>query len=446
MVVWGWMWTIIYIGASAVTSELRCITSLKFARMIGLREYSNEPLILWHTKLIQTGLHMRTSRKAPQKTSSGNKPNDSKSKKPLNLISIFPDYRIAPYRTRLEAQREEFLTELRGAYRHRGLALYLGAGVSRSVNLPSWPELIRSLTVTMMTRKVNTAVNALAELKGEEFWKRTGTIYEDVAQLADYDKPILMMARSIKDQFGDQLPYIVGRNLYRHVRRFSLQKTGDRRQTPTLRIPSSELLDSIVALARAERDVEGVQAIVNYNYDDLMDEKLRQDHVRCITVRSGKDRIPDGTLPCYHVHGVIQSKHFLGRFVPSQSAEKMDIGNFVFSEDEYHAEYADAYKWSNMTQIGLLGRYTGLFVGLSLEDPNIRRLLDATHKQYPDNINFAILTRKHGNKSCHDSKQRVLTNLFEEVESKSFEKIGIKVVWVDSYEDIPKVIKGVCST
>jgi hypothetical protein len=183
-------------------------------------------------------------------------------------------------------------------------------------------------------------------------------------------------------------------------------------------------------------------SFVGEPYDDLVDEKLGEEHVRCMTVRSGKDKIPAGTLPCYHVHGVIPSKPFLQ---PLMRPTPINIGNFVFSEDEYHAEYADAYKWSNLTQIGLLGKYTGLFIGLSLEDPNIRRLLDATHKQYPDNVNFAILPRKNGSNSGHDSKKRILGKLFEEVESKSFEKIGIKAIWVNSVEEIPDVISGICS-
>jgi hypothetical protein len=80
----------------------------------------------------------------------------------------------------------------------------------------------------------------------------------------------------------------------------------------------------------------------------------------------------------------------------------------VFSEDEYHAEYSDPYKWSNMTQMSLLGRYPGLFVGLSLEDPNIRRLIDVTHRQYPENANYAILPRKNRLKGQTDGNDAVM--------------------------------------
>jgi hypothetical protein len=37
-----------------------------------------------------------------------------------------------------------------------------------------------------------------------------------------------------------------------------------------------------------------------------------------------------------------------------------------------------------------------------------------------------------------------LKNLFEEVETKSFEKIGVRVIWVDSYSEAPSLIQQIC--
>jgi hypothetical protein len=96
-----------------------------------------------------------------------------------------------------------------------------------------------------------------------------------------------------------------------------------------------------------------------------------------------------------------------------------------------------------MTQMSLLGRYTGLFVGLSMEDPNIRRLIDVTHRQYPEISNYAILPRKKSLAKSKDTKQGVLRNLFENVETSSFAKIGVRVLWVDSFDEIPVVLKKI---
>jgi hypothetical protein len=382
----------------------------------------------------------KTSAKAPVRRSTRSQS--------VSLVTLFPEYRKKAYFGGVSAQNEAYKEELREAYLHKGLIVYVGAGVSRSVGLPSWAELIHSLTVAMMTQKVESAMGTLGDIVKEKYWEAFLKIRKDFEKSADIDKPILMMARAIKDEIGGRLAYAIARTLYprsfrwwgRRRQRLDEARRAGKRARSGRTLPSSELLDELVSLSRAERDIRGVQAIVNYNYDDVLDEKLREQSVSCVTVRSGRDRIPRGALPCYHVHGVLP----LGMVDdPKAFRKKGNIGNFVFSEDEYHSEYSDPYKWSNMTQISQLGRYTGLFVGLSMEDPNIRRLIDVTHRQYPEIRNYAILPRKFSLAKAKDSKECVLRNLFEHVESESFQKIGVSVIWVDSYERIPEFIRSI---
>jgi len=362
-----------------------------------------------------------------------------------DLPVLFPEYRQPAFLHQVNERAVEDMKELREAYMHVGLALYVGAGVSRSIGLPSWPELIRALTLTMMTRKVESAFATLGKLKGEKYWQEIAKIQEEVEKTADYDKPMLMMARAIKHELKDELPFAIVRTFRRHLWRARNEKHHDKTMSYKFRdgLPDSPLLNALICLARSERDTKGVQAIVNYNYDDSLDKALKNGNVRCVTVKSGKDHVPQGALPCYHVHGVLPTP--LGFWVPSRKRRNEGYGNFVFSEDEYHAEYSDPYRWSNMTQISLLGRYTGLFVGLSLEDPNIRRLIDVTHRQYPESHNYAVLPRKHPLAGSKDTKEAVLRNLFEQVETSSFEKIGVRVIWVDSFEEIPYILQEICN-
>jgi hypothetical protein len=173
------------------------------------------------------------------------------------------------YATAVFKRQDGFVRELRDAYLHKGLVLYLGAGVSRSLGLPNWSELIRALTVAMMSRKVQSAIATARVASGAKFWQALQTIQAEVERGATADRPILMMARSIKDAFGKDLAAMVLQTLYSPLWRnfgFLEDKQGIKR---TGKIPGSPLLDAIVKLARAERDVAGVNAIVNYNFDDL---------------------------------------------------------------------------------------------------------------------------------------------------------------------------------
>lgn len=393
---------------------------------------------------------MATSRRTASKT----KGLPAKRDPPISsdLRTVFPELRKRAYSSREADQRSALLGDLRNAYQHRGLVVYVGAGVSRSLGLPSWPELIRNLTIRMMTRRVESAIELLGGLTDEQRWRFLETVSEDLDSQEIEQKPILMLARSLKDQMGSELPRAIAAMLYRRIASRYRKRGNPKYKEVVRRIPTGEpapptspLVDAMVALARAERDSRGVQAIVNYNYDDLLEENLRHQKVQCTTVLSGSQRVPDRSLPSYHVHGLVSLRDWAA-FLDSDRKKPMATrGNFVFSEDEYHAEYSDPYKWSNMTQISHLGRYIGLFVGLSMQDPNLRRLIDVTHRQYPENYNFAILPRPVSLSTSKDSKQTVLRNMFEDVEGQSFLKIGVRVIWVDSFDEIATLVRSVIS-
>src|SRR5262249_10059268 len=145
---------------------------------------------------------------------------------------------------------------------------------------------------------------------------------------------------------------------------FEVIEGSSRRRQPNQfpPIPSSELIHALVSIVYPREGLAGVRAIINYNYDDWLDLKLREAGINSATVTSGHHGIRRGALPCYHVHGVLPFWHY------ALGSRKTDTGNFLFSEDEYHEEYADPYKWSNIVQMSLLSSLTGLFIGLSLED------------------------------------------------------------------------------
>ncbi len=69
------------------------------------------------------------------------------------MEALFPDYTPETFRRRANAERDKHISELQRAYLSPGLALYIGAGVSMSIGLPSWNDLIQSLTVFMMSRR-----------------------------------------------------------------------------------------------------------------------------------------------------------------------------------------------------------------------------------------------------------------------------------------------------
>jgi len=127
----------------------------------------------------------------------------------------------------------------------------------------------------------------------------------------------------------------------------------------------------------------------------------------------------------------------------SRSRERLARGDFVFSEEEYHRQYAEPFRWSNLVQTSLLGSHDGLFVGLSMVDPNIRRLLEVAHSQYPQRRNYAIFRRERPLAKADDTLDEAAVNLLEEIETEGLSDLGVAAIWVDRFEDIPPLLNAI---
>ena len=85
----------------------------------------------------------------------------------ISLQELFPPKLQDRWENEAAEVQASNITSARDAYIRRGLVLYLGAGVSCSVGLPTWWNLIQSLTVSMMTEQVDEALIALRKLTPE---------------------------------------------------------------------------------------------------------------------------------------------------------------------------------------------------------------------------------------------------------------------------------------
>ncbi len=66
----------------------------------------------------------------------------------------------------------------------------------------------------------------------------------------------------------------------------------------------------------------------------------------------------------------------------------------MFSEDSYHSQFIEPFSWSNLIQLNKLNQNTCLLIGLSLTDPNLRRLLDvSSRKNSEKKINHYIIKK-----------------------------------------------------
>lgn len=257
------------------------------------------------------------------------------------------------------------------------VSFFLGAGVSIPVGSISWFNLLNNLlNKRKLAIDVNSPKRNVSELEKGRYIKD------------DY----LEKAKDRTDDFYKDIRDII----YGSVTR----KRGD--------------IIEVIASLISKYDLESV---ITYNYDNLIEQEIN-DHPRkykmqCHPVYDKSGPIFDNSRYIYHVHGYI-------------SENNIRSDEIILGEKEYHKVYQDSYNWSNVEQLHALNRSTCFFIGLSMTDPNLRRLLDISFDgSDKDPVHYAFLCRID-----HDIA----------VTEKVMNDFGVNCIWYDNYNDLPKLL------
>ena len=174
---------------------------------------------------------------------------------------------------------------------------------------------------------------------------------------------------------------------------------------------------TIKAVAEFCNCCQFIQSVITYNFDLILEEYLKDIKCRYTSIcDKNKNTIAKG-LPIYHVHGILDKKY---------SNKNYDL---VFCEKSYHTQYSEPYSWSNLLQLEKFSNTLCIFVGISLTDPNMRRLLDIAHRNRKNSYHLMIMKT--------NSTNTFLDTILEQ----NANELGVSIVWVDDYKDIPNIIR-----
>lgn len=154
-----------------------------------------------------------------------------------------------------------------------------------------------------------------------------------------------------------------------------------------------DLLDLFDICRAGERSL--FDGIITLNYDDLIgiiaESEKRSTSVQRIFDKDGaaylwtgpiskrREEAPKKRLSVYHIHGFLRKKDG-----PDKDHSDQDEGNRpVLAEEAYHELYTKPYEWQNVISLRAFQKNTCLFIGLSFDDPNLRRLLDVAVRSDP---------------------------------------------------------------
>ena len=193
---------------------------------------------------------------------------------------------------------------------------------------------------------------------------------------------------------------------------------------------NSRIIDGIVRLSRPQRDGKPLDSIVTFNFDCLIEDNLTTSSIPNRPIFSEAIKHSSHELPIYHVHGYLPRT---GR-IPAE----VDL---VFSEDAYHSQFIDPFSWSNLIQLNKLTQNTCLFIGISLTDPNMRRLLDVAWRNNPDKVMSHYIVKRLPRFSEGD----VLDEVSKLLEEQDANALGLNVIWVEEFEELPVILDEIAA-
>ncbi|MCF7569668.1 SIR2 family protein [Sabulilitoribacter arenilitoris] len=320
--------------------------------------------------------------------------------------------------------KRQSLKNISNAYQNEKMVLVLGAGISLEFGVPSWNLLLQNLMVHTI-EKENNVSNVLSKLFNDIFTPNP-----------------LIAGRYLQEYFENNNSSF--ESMVREVLYSKIDKDKN-----------SDLLNEIVKICVAPGKSPNLDSIITYNFDDILEYKLDQTglEVPYKSVYGLGIEIKNGELPIYHVHG----------YLP-EDKKLTDSNKITFGESNYHQQYSDLYSWNNMVQINKFRENTCVFIGSSLTDPNIRRLLDIALKQKGNKRKHhyifkkkiddkqlseklkkilespEIINNKNNAGLDFDETIKLLTDIYERFEENDSASFGVQTIWIDDWNEIPEIL------
>ncbi len=296
----------------------------------------------------------------------------------------------------------EYLKLLNRAYKTSRLSILVGAGASMRAGFPSWEKLNLGLLNAFLQHDLQATHSPALGVLTSFLPKISQTIYSRLGREA-LD---LIWAKSNHSEFYE----LVGRTLY------------EQRAIDELPIPS--LHRQIAAMVRS--------VIFTANYDPLLELAMLRIR-KGVRNRPGQENDqwreylkatgtfePGGYSPekIHHIHGFVE---------PNGDR----VGQCVFTEGHYYELAANQKLPANQTVLDILqGDGELVILGMSLSDPNVRRLLYERQKNSLKTKEVYVVLKEEDE----------LVSTYQEMHWRTRD---VKIIWIRDYDDIEDLLRQI---
>ena len=217
----------------------------------------------------------------------------------------------------------------------KGVAIVLGAGVSKEQGAKTWDELLREFQT---------------EIERQHLLDDSEAVFQEVGGTS------LTTAQLCKDVWADEKTFAwqIHQSLYDKARELDVNTE----------------LGEIAQLAQKCRKDQNFR-ILTYNYDDFLEQYLEWRGVKCCSMFTTKVRYSNGqasadfygvngqpnqSLRLYHVHG------FLPKVATKSQLDTLHIRSICLTEADYNMLYNQPYSWPIASQLSFFLQRKYMFV------------------------------------------------------------------------------------
>jgi hypothetical protein len=324
------------------------------------------------------------------------------------------------------------MSDLKERYRKERVALALGAGVSCRSGIPDWLTLLKRIAAKCRGCDNEGLVETLHQ--------RLGYTLPVVAGMVENMCPKGRFTDLLRDALYDRETFPFYRTSKTKQRPFLVQHVREKNQT----------LAAVGAMcARYDRKKNAfcanprIRAIINTNFDALLTAYTRARYgERLIRTIDRPSATPSShRINCYHIHGFLQ---FWDGDNDDPESEAPDLR--VLTEHEFFDFFDRPNSAFNSVTLHILREYVVLFIGLSLQDDNLRRLL---HYSRQERVQSYIRERRKSEAKVkslrHYAFQQSKNPAIDRSVEQSLNRLGVNVLWFKDFGEIPLYLKALYS-
>jgi hypothetical protein len=302
----------------------------------------------------------------------------------------------------------DVLREVREQHRAGRLGFLVGAGLSVPIGLPSWAAFNQALLEQAMGRHAPGGA----------------------AQSFAISRAYLELLQGQSLAAIDLVRQRVGADFHVVLRGALYEREQLRKFQPT---------ESHYALVRLALDSDPpFPCLHTTNYDDLLELALRNaGGRRPRAVHAGRRSVSDGPR-VVHLHGYFPFEP------PGVAEEKRLAADLVASDLDYHRLSNDHTAWTNRELLNLLDSRSVLVLGMSLTDPNVRRLLAylSEHRKAHDDSHEHFVILQH-RPPGPDALVNRAAEMLDDDEHHFWMRQGVKILRLASWDGLNYLLRRI---